>query len=335
MKFLLPEPFDGTGDIGAYITQFGLLSSLQNWLKPILNDQGNQRKDGQGRDLYTDKRHQIFPLRLRGNAIEFYHSLSDQTKASYDDLVTEFTRQYLEPPEFFRGSLRKRVQGESEKPTEFLADLKLLAKKAYPADSQDVKDHLVLQAFIEGLYDQRVRLELRKNQTADLDSAIKMANHLDAILRLEPTSSGGLGLGSSSSAKPTVGSIDRLVNRVDEMMNKISVGQINSTNRSRSRYHETRDKFARNRNSNHKYRSSPKPGSTTDTHNPRSHSRSASRSPGKFSRSPSNERQVRFDKDVVCYGCNRKGHLKSECKNCWNCGSSSHIRRICPRGNKR
>ena len=332
LKFLLPEPFDGTGDIGACITQFGLLSSLQSWVKPILDDQGNQRKDAQGRDLFTDKRHQIFPLRLRGSAIEFYHSLSDQTKSSYDALIAEFERQYLEPPEFFRGSLRKRVQGESEKPTEFLADLKLLAKKAYPADSQDVKDHLVLQAFIEGLYDQRVRLELRKNQVADLDGASKMANHLDAILRLEPKSSGSIGIGSSHSGQPIVGSIDKLVTRVDEMMDKISVGQINTGSRSRQRYQGSKPKP---RNRDNKYRQSPKPNSSGGTNQSRSQSRSASRSPGKFSQSPSNERQVRFNKDVVCYGCNRKGHLKNECNNCWNCGSSSHTRRNCPRGSKR
>ena len=75
-----------------------------------------------------------------------------------------FEEQYLEPPEFFRGALRQRSQAETEEVTEFLADLKLLARKAYPNDSDESRNHLVLQAFIEGLFDQNVRIELRKKK---------------------------------------------------------------------------------------------------------------------------------------------------------------------------
>ena len=75
-KYLLPGPFDGTSDVMSYITQFELLSSLQNWLKPVIDaTTGNPVLDGDGNPTYTDKRHQIFPLRLRGSAIEFYQSL--------------------------------------------------------------------------------------------------------------------------------------------------------------------------------------------------------------------------------------------------------------------
>ena len=100
-KFLLPEPFNGTGDITAYITQFELLSSLQSWLKPILNSQGQPTQDANGNTRCTDKRHQIFPLRLRSGVIEVYHSLSDEVKADYAKLKKAFEEQYLEPPEFF------------------------------------------------------------------------------------------------------------------------------------------------------------------------------------------------------------------------------------------
>ena len=111
---LLPEPFNGTGDILAYISQFELLSNLQSWCAPRKDADGNPELDGDGNQLYTDKRHQIFPLRLRAGAIEFYHSLGDETKKDYKSLRNAFEKQYLEPPEFLRGALRKRTQGESE-----------------------------------------------------------------------------------------------------------------------------------------------------------------------------------------------------------------------------
>ena len=125
---LLPEPLNGTGDISAYITQFEL-SNLQSWLAPRKDADCNPQLDGDDNQLYIDKRHQIFPLRLTAGAIEFYHSLDDKTKNDYKSLRSAFEKQYLEPPEFFRGALRKRTQGESQKVTEFSADRKLLAKK--------------------------------------------------------------------------------------------------------------------------------------------------------------------------------------------------------------
>ena len=83
-----------------------------------------------------------------------------------------------------KNTLRKRTQGESEKVTEFLTDLKLLAKKAYPDDSEEIREHLVMQAFLEGLLDQNVRLEIRKEKDISLTDALKRAVHLDAIYRL-------------------------------------------------------------------------------------------------------------------------------------------------------
>ena len=149
------------------------------------------------------------------------------------DWWQEWEKQYLEPPEFFRGALRKGTQGESEKVTEFLADLKLLAKKAYPDDSEEIREHLVMQAFLEGLLDQKVRLEIRKEKYISLADALKRAVHLDAIYRLEIPSQGGVNNGLNSSPHG-VGSIDRLINRMDSM-NKMAISQINCNSERDSR----------------------------------------------------------------------------------------------------
>ena len=322
-KLLLPEPFNGTSDIQAYITQFELLSSLQNWLKKAFNSDGTPQHDSAGQQVYIDKRHTIFPLRLRGSAIEFYQSLDDATKNDYSELKKQFLRQYQEPPEFFRSSLAKRIQGESEKVSEFLAELKLLANKAYPQDTQAIRDHIVLQSFIDGLHNIHVRVELRKNKLADINAALESALHFDAIYRLEANAN------ETAPSSTSVSSIEALSRKIDKLM----AGQVSYQPRSRPMNKKS------GRRSNSPYRLSPfnKRKSPTFSRSPSQHGeRRQSSSPRKtfldnsHSRSISNERKVRFTGPTICYGCNRKGHTKINCKNCWNCGSSQHQRRNCP-----
>ena len=133
--------------------------------------------EADGNQLYTDKRHQIFTLRLRTGAIEFYDSLDEDTKNCSKRLRNAFAKQYLEPPKSFRGALRKKTQGESEKDTEFLAELKLLGKKAYPYpdNSEEIREHPVMQAFLGRLLDQNVRVEIKKEKDISLVDALKRA----------------------------------------------------------------------------------------------------------------------------------------------------------------
>ena len=327
-KLLLPEPFTGTGDITAYITQFELLSTLQNWLKPLSDSSGNQRRDTSGNLLFSDKRHTIFPLRLRNSAIEFYQSLDTATKGDYDKLKAAFENQYLEPAEFFRGALRKRVQGETEKVSEFLSDLWLLARKAYPTDSEDIRNHLVLQAFMEGSFNPQVRIELRKAKPDTIKIALEKAIHLAAIYRLE--ASQAVAGPSSSTTTFNVNSVDELVSHMETLVQHYNVGQVSSDrnkNRWRSPDRRQRSPYRSRNGRKSDFRQSPRrsPGQSPFR-------RSSSRSPGRSqSRSPSSEKRVRFNGDMVCYSCNRKGHSRKDCRNCWNCGSSQHSRSSCPK----
>ena len=312
-KYLLPEHFNGTIDVMSYITHFELLSSLQNWLKPVVDaTTGNPVLDGSGNPTYTDKRHQIFPLRLRGSAIEFYQSLDNATKGNYTLLKAEFQRQYLEPPEFFRSALTKRTQGSGEKVSEFLADLKLLASKAYPTGSVDVRNHVVLQAFLDGIFNPHVRIELRKQKPADIPAALEQAIHLDAVYRLENSA---LPVSTSTFVSGQIATRSRPTNRKKDFR-PASPGNNNS--------------FSRPKN----YRKTPSPGNYRRSSQDRGSSsdrRSQSRSPSSGRSHSSEARRVRFSGPTVCSGCHREGHLKKDCKNCWNCGSSRHLRRDRPK----
>ena len=59
-KELLPEPFNGSGDISAYVTQFDLLSSLQSWFTPLSDAEGRPRTNAAGERLHNGRRPKIF-----------------------------------------------------------------------------------------------------------------------------------------------------------------------------------------------------------------------------------------------------------------------------------
>ena len=88
----------------------------------------------------------------------------------------------------FWGRLARRVQQPGEKLTDFLGDLQTLALKAYPQESTEIREHLILRGFLEGIENSHVRVDLRKNLgDADmtLDRALERALHIKAVTRIE------------------------------------------------------------------------------------------------------------------------------------------------------
>ena len=88
----------------------------------------------------------------------------------------------------FRGRLARRVQQAGEEFTDFLEDLQQLAVKAYPHESHDIRDHLVLRGFFEGFHHSEVRFEVRKtngDKEMNIANALERALHLEAVIRIE------------------------------------------------------------------------------------------------------------------------------------------------------
>ena len=175
-KTLLPKPFTGSIDFESYVTHFELLSQPQKW----------QRKETlNGAETEIDKRPPYFALRLQKSAIDFYRTLSDDTRKSYDETVKAFRQQYNEKPVVFRGRLARRVQQPGEKSTDFLGGLQTFALKAYPQESNEIKEHLILRGFLEGIEYSQVRLHLRRNLDMTSDKALERALHIEAVTRIE------------------------------------------------------------------------------------------------------------------------------------------------------
>ena len=90
-KALLPEPFSGSNYFESYVTHFELLSQLQKW----------QRKETvNGAETEIDKGLHYFALRLQKSAMDFYRTLSEDTRKSYDETVKAFRYHYRETSSF-------------------------------------------------------------------------------------------------------------------------------------------------------------------------------------------------------------------------------------------
>ena len=126
-RMFLPPPFKSTGDISAYITQFGFLCNLQNWLGHRKIAKDSPESDDVGIQRYTDKSQQIWSIELRARAIEYHHSMDDDTRNNWKRLRNAFEKKILNIRSFLRSNSKKNSR-------QVFADLKIVARRAYLDD---------------------------------------------------------------------------------------------------------------------------------------------------------------------------------------------------------
>ena len=103
-----------------------------------------------------------------------------------------------------------------------------MALKAYPTESQDIREHLVLRGFLEGINHSKVRLDLGKqigDKDMKIETALERALHLEAVTRIE-----------EGEQTPKVAIIRRdetkdLVEAVTKLVNQLSVDDKQRENR--------------------------------------------------------------------------------------------------------
>ena len=106
---------------------------------------------------------------------------------SYDETVKFFRQHYNEKSVVFKGKLPRRVQQPGKKLTIFLDDLQTLALRAYPQESNEIGEHLILSGFIEGIENSQVILDLGRDlgdAYTTLDKALERALHIEALSRI-------------------------------------------------------------------------------------------------------------------------------------------------------
>ena len=123
------------------------------------------------------------------------------------------------------GRLARIVQHPGEKLTDLFGDLQTLALKAYPQESNEIREHLILTGFLEGIKNSQVRLDLRKNlgdADMNLDKAFERALCIEAVTRIEEEDN-----------EPRVSAIQlngntQLVNSINDLVRTLQTNQPNS-----------------------------------------------------------------------------------------------------------
>ena len=172
---LIPEPFED------YLGQFNTAAYLSGWYRPCSKDY----------------RPHYFALRLKGNALHFYSTLSEDYQNDFDFLVEAFRQNYTTNVKISKARLKAARQQPGQEIATFLCDIRTLTRRAY-RDHPHLLEHIVVTSFIEGLNNSTLRRELRKLKLENADHALTKALEFQAYLELEGRNL--IGTASSKSA---------------------------------------------------------------------------------------------------------------------------------------
>ena len=170
---LMPEAFTGDGDFEDYLQQFTTAATLSGW-----------------QTATTDNRPNYFALRLKGNALHFYTTLTVAQQQNFDQLVAAFRTTYTTNVEVLKAKLKAARQQPNQTIAAFLCDVRTLARRVYRGQPLN-EEQMVLTSFIEGLHDAQLRCELRKSKPASPDAALALAVELNAFMEMDPSLRGG------------------------------------------------------------------------------------------------------------------------------------------------
>ena len=195
---LMPEAFTGEGDFEDYLQQFTTAATLSGW-----------------QTATTDNRPYYFALRLKGNALHFYTTLTVAQQQNFDQLVAAFRTTYTTNVEVLKAKLKAARQQPNQTIAAFLCDVRTLARRVYRGQPL-IEEQMVLTSFIEGLHDAQLRWELRKSKPANPDAALALAVELHAFMEMDPSlRSGSQKHGFSHSATTIDGNSIHLTRRHD------------------------------------------------------------------------------------------------------------------------
>ena len=129
---LMPEGFTGEGDFEDYLQQFTTAATLSGW-----------------QTATTDNRPNYFAIRLEGNALHFYTTLTVAQQQNFDQLVAAFRTTYTTNVEVLKAKLKAARQQPNQTIAAFLCDNRTLARRVYRGRPL-IEEQMVLTSFIEG-----------------------------------------------------------------------------------------------------------------------------------------------------------------------------------------
>lgn len=158
-----PQKYDGTDDLEEYLTQFNLLSELNNWT--------------------VNTKALFLASSLSGGARALLNEMSDYELHNYEDLVEALKSRYgsVNRAEIFRAELQTRVRMRNETIPELAQAIKKMTRRAYPGSSPVVRDTLSLDYFIDAIPETEIRLRLREVGPKSINEAENIAVRLEAL----------------------------------------------------------------------------------------------------------------------------------------------------------
>ena len=135
-----------------------------------------------------EQKRNFLAVRLHGIAQQTYQDLNETVQeGSFDGLAEALGRRFApaERVELYKAEFyaRKRVSGE--KLGELAANVRKLAKKAFPGATNEIVDQLAKDRFIDALVDKDLRIRIREGSPAKLDDAVSRGIQLEAIHEAE------------------------------------------------------------------------------------------------------------------------------------------------------
>jgi hypothetical protein len=161
---LIPSFSGDVENLSTFLDRFDVISSAYDW------------KD--------KEKCQRFPLYLSGHARDVYRNITEQRRANFDDMITDFKSGMNTniTAKMFGCQLRARKQMANESAAEYASRLRELAKKAYPTLQEDQRALILRDCFLFGIRPY-LQTRLLDKEVDTFEEAIKTANNLEIRYR--------------------------------------------------------------------------------------------------------------------------------------------------------
>lgn len=148
-----PQYYDGSDDWEEYITQFDILSDINNW-------------SYESKSLYLAGS-------LKGPARAILNELSSSERRDFEKLVRALSNRFgtSNRAEMFRARLQSKTRNKDESIPELAQMIRKLTRQAYPNASSNLLDVLALDHFIDALTDADMRFRLREARPKNIAEA--------------------------------------------------------------------------------------------------------------------------------------------------------------------
>ena len=163
---VLPEVYNGDGEWDEWKEHFGNVAAVNAW-----DDEAKFR---------------WLKVRLTGRAQRAFQQLSDDKKADYETAVRSLGERF-DPPskkERYVAEFQAYQRKPNEGWAEVAEDLKLLADKAYKSLSNEARELLALNRYLQLLSDQQISFAVRQSKPKNLDEAVTATLEMESFKKV-------------------------------------------------------------------------------------------------------------------------------------------------------